>query len=235
MLLLVCGCDEVWDLEPVRRKDAATSGDPSLVAYFPMDSIAGDRTENLVADHDGECVQPKCPSEIEGKYGQALVFDGATMIVDARSSSALDMRGSFTVALWARIDAAPFSSFFGCAVSKRWSVGDINTWQICASPTVWVVYTTTSEVTGPVLDLGRWHHIAATWDVATGLTQLYLDGEPGGVSVTGNTDFDTGSVLIGADIDYGGPVAWFPGALDELRIYNRVLAHAEIYDLYAQN
>ncbi len=91
---------------------------------------------------------------------------------------------------------------------------------------------------------GRWHHVAFTYDGsrrAAGL-RLYVDGERQELDILLdelNQSFDSAEPLrIGAG---GGPGARFRGAIDEVRIYDRVLnadevgwlATAETIDLLA--
>ena len=87
-----------------------------------------------------------------------------------------------------------------------------------------------NDVTTPTPVDENWHHWVCTYDVETGKRTLYQDGVQvaqdipiGGVHYQGSGDW------------YIGRAAWegvrFKGALDDLRVYARVLDPAEIADL----
>lgn len=82
-------------------------------------------------------------------------------------------------------------------------------------------YAVAARLTWP---LGEWHHLAITWDKATGDKVLYLDGTP---AATGRTDRITGGTWGGRDEGELGS-AEAPGDYDELVIWNRVLSAEEV-------
>ena len=74
------------------------------------------------------------------------------------------------------------------------------------------------------LPINAWSHIAATYDGAT--LRLYLNGTlVSSQARTGAIATSTNPLQIGGDSIYG---QFFQGAIDEVRIYNRALAQAEI-------
>ena len=82
-----------------------------------------------------------------------------------------------------------------------------------------------AQVGGPKLEIGRWTHVAATWDGA--IYRVYFDGINRGqtASVTG---FD---VPADAPLLFGrvfGAENRFLGSLDEVRVWNRALSEEEI-------
>ena len=92
--------------------------------------------------------------------------------------------------------------------------------------------------TGIDITDGMWHHIALTWESATGALKVYLDGESAysGNLSTGDTIMSNGSLYIGQEQDnVGGGLdpnqAWV-GQVDELAIFDRVLAPNEVADHY---
>jgi hypothetical protein len=73
-------------------------------------------------------------------------------------------------------------------------------------------------------DLG-WHHFAATYDGTT--ISWYGDGLLIGSAAHPGLNTQ-GDVRIGKRIDTGG---FFPGQVDEVQIYSRVLSEAEVAGL----
>ncbi|RYH03665.1 MAG: hypothetical protein EON57_09615, partial [Alphaproteobacteria bacterium] len=72
---------------------------------------------------------------------------------------------------------------------------------------------------------GAWHHLAATYDAASGAMRLYVDGSLRG-SGTGPAAARTAPAHFTLGSIGGG--GFFSGSIDEARLYNRPLAPAEI-------
>lgn len=81
--------------------------------------------------------------------------------------------------------------------------------------------------TGPVLEPGKWFHVAATWDGH--ITRLYVNGEETGSSTTANKPpSGQGTFYVG----YGDQAPWFTGNLDEVAYYDRALGADDIRTRY---
>ena len=78
---------------------------------------------------------------------------------------------------------------------------------------------------------GTWHHLAATRDNTTGTVALYVDGvlRGGGTGPTGDRTFPPG-LRIGSLQTGGG---FLNGALDDVRLYSRILSESELAALAA--
>ena len=80
---------------------------------------------------------------------------------------------------------------------------------------------------GPVLDPGKWWHVAATWNGHQ--TKLFVNGEEVGSSSSANkAPSGSGTFYVG----YGDQAPWFHGHLDEVAYYGRALSPAEIETRY---
>jgi Concanavalin A-like lectin/glucanases superfamily/Putative Ig domain/Bacterial Ig domain len=86
------------------------------------------------------------------------------------------------------------------------------------------------------LTTGRWYHVAFTFDEATAMQSLYVDGT-NTVSVMADrpTGYDTNAINLGLELNSGAYVWAFSGALDEFSFYNRALAPEEIAALRARD
>jgi len=93
---------------------------------------------------------------------------------------------------------------------------------------------------GPnLLCVGKWQHIAITYDRISGDAMIYLNGEPVANKNFGSFTAQTGLnyLLIGARTAFGTPLRpsnAFSGGLDEIGIYNRALSPAEIRGIYLE-
>ena len=78
---------------------------------------------------------------------------------------------------------------------------------------------------------GEWHHLLGTYDGSA--MKLYVDGnlEDTNTDFSGDLPVVVGDVHIGADYE-ASPGNFFNGQLDEVRVYNRALADAEVQRLY---
>jgi len=83
---------------------------------------------------------------------------------------------------------------------------------------------TTLATTQSVND-GQWHHVAATWNVTSGATQLYVDGVPDNA---GNAPTGVRSAPTFIQIGKVPTGAFFNGAIDDVLLFNRSLQGSEI-------
>jgi hypothetical protein len=203
-----------------------------LVAYYALENDTKDSSGNgfdgtvMVDPNDPNAVPPTYVQGPAG-FGTAMLFDGkGDHYVDCGTLNPSAATGQLSVALWAKWNG--LTEFWQGLIGKRdsWSADDMM-WQIEASQTDGALHFQrdgSGPATGdPILTVGQWTHIAVTFDGTT--AKFYVDG-----TMTGEGDFsfgyDSGSLLqFGSSDDYNNP---FNGALDEIRIYDRVLSDAEI-------
>jgi hypothetical protein len=92
-------------------------------------------------------------------------------------------------------------------------------------------------VTGPVLTVGTWYFVAATWDGAT--YKLYVNGALAASAASATPPTDTGTAVAFA-VGYGQyktgvtfeSRVLFGGATDEAALFSRALTAAEVLALY---
>ena len=173
-----------------------------------------------------------------GKRGKALNFDGSNDYVDISPSASLNNLGPLTVSAWIKLDTLP--GVGGCVATKS------NTgtgWDFVIDDTAGVKlevhYDGASNVEkitlDPLITVGRWHHVAATWSgtAAAASVRLYQNGvEPandGGTAGVGSHNPDTSDNLaLGSDDGVGCQI---DGLIDEVRVYNRALGATEVLAL----
>jgi len=168
-----------------------------------------------------------------GRYGSAGKFAAATtQEVTVSTSASLNMGTSnFSVALWARINAAAASIL----VSKYGTVG-----YFLGVDAAGKFYgkvrdaSTNVSVLGSVISDGKWHLLVMTVDrsdASTGL-KLYLDGEyntqgpQGGASIDNTETFYIGRLPGGY---------YLTGEIDDVRIWKRIISTEEIKRLWSQS
>lgn len=185
------------------------------------------------------------PPWVHGKTGKALSFDGDTQYVDLGKPAALDISGAITISAWIKpSDLAACGS--GCDIVSNYNSGG-NTAQ-------YEFYLYNNEINygtagggsdgvgttnSPITQTNRWYHVVVTRNnsgVRTADTvRIYVDGveQPSsGTTGTPPSQSSSGNTTIGRDGDVTSNQFYFPGAIDEVRIYNRDLTQTEVGALY---
>ena len=163
---------------------------------------------------------------VPGVFGEGLLLNGRSF-VDLGADRSAVATGNYTLCAWIRTRSATgdvlgngaatgcvlLQTYHGKAKAHHWSV-------------------TTAHVLTGATDVcdGRWHHIAQVVDGAR--LALFVDGKlDGEVSLQGSTPATTAPLLLGART--AADASWrFAGCLDDVGIYSRALAPAEIAQVH---
>ncbi len=200
-------------------------GTDGLVAHYTLN---GNVRDSSGEGHHGTVGGGPVYVDGPAGYGQALEFNGVGgQYVDCGAFNPSEGTGRLTVSLWARWNG--LSGLYQGLIGKRdtWAADDMM-WQIEANQgdgTLGFFREGSAPADGdPVLPIGEWAHVAATFDGTT--ARFYCGGQ-----MTGQGAFSFGSdtraaLVFGAcEANGGNP---FNGALDEIRLYNRALTEAEV-------
>jgi hypothetical protein len=206
-----------------------------LVAWYGMGSLQDAGDHRVVEDltgrgHDGACTAT-CPRIAAGRWGNGFAFDGAQWM-SAASAPDLETMAELTIAVWFRVDAAPAAR--AQPFTKSFGTGVRNSWAIALEPNMTVtVFADGTAQRGNagvrVLTTGEWHHVAFRWDGSR--ADSLLDGQLDTTATFPDVAWDAGTVNLGADYEFGAPISYFTGTLDDARIYRRALTDGEIADL----
>jgi hypothetical protein len=162
-----------------------------------------------------------------GKYGGALLFDGANDLARVNDSSSLDLTTAATFEAWVYPTVSPagwrtilqkevdayFFAASGAGAGNLPASGGTFDGNCCT----FVAGTST-------LPANVWTHVAATYDGSQ--LRFYVNGIlVASKAVTGSYQVNTSYLWMGGNAVYG---EHFNGKLDELRIYNKALTQAEI-------
>jgi hypothetical protein len=202
---------------------------PGLIAFWRGERDAND----LIGGHHGTLKNGA--GFAAGKVGQAFSLDGIDdyiEIVDAR-----ELRpASVTVEAWVSLDfGSGLQHIFGKTVGNG-RFDSFALWFDGPSLNAAVGY---DGNFAPQLSiqffpvLGRWYHVAYTFDDITKQQALYLDGrQVAAGTATISIGYDAHPVLLGADIDSGAIRYFLKGRIDEAALYSRALTMNEIADIY---
>lgn len=159
-----------------------------------------------------------------GKFGSALILSGGNGSLGVPDAASLDLTSGMTIEGWVKPTSAPSG---WTALAHK----DVDRYYLMASsssgnaPAAGGTFTNGGDTVfgTTALAVGVWTHLATTFDGSQ--MKLYVDGALVATKARASTlTTSTGLLQIGND-SYG---EMFPGAIDEVRIYNRALTQAEI-------
>jgi len=210
--------DSGFQVTPV---DPGTTG---LVAYYPFNG----NTNDTVGGHNGTTVG--LPTYTTGKIGQAIQLDGVDDYVNV-GSVGISGAAARTVSGWAKAysTAMPdWTNIFGFTGTDDANLSgrsfDI---ELRGGQLRFCIHVYGWEDNILPLDLD-WHHLAATYDGT--MIRWYGDGryinsfQRSGANALNTED----TVHMGRRGDTGEAVNFFPGKVDDVKIWNRALTTAEI-------
>jgi hypothetical protein len=219
---------------PIVAHSACDPPPAGLVSWWPGNADADD----IFGQNSGVFVGPVFGP---GEVGQAFDLTG-TNYVSIQPSSTLDVGQGpgFTIETW--INPATLSG--GLPVFE-WPVPNayaVLFWiNVDASGTLYADIVDTGdnnhifESASGVLTANVYQHVALTYDKASGVAQLLLNGAVVQESTLGSFTPLTSS---GANIGYRPPTspfgpAYFVGLIDEVSLYSRALSVSEIHAIYS--
>ncbi|MDO0936773.1 LamG domain-containing protein [Streptomyces sp. DG2A-72] len=173
------------------------------------------------------------------RLGTSLQANGTSSYA-ASSSSVLDTTKSFTISAWARLTG---NSHNAVAVAQAGVIGSTFAIYYSTAYNAWVFNRYTTDVAAPTIirsigtttpEVGVWTHLMGVYDAQEQTIQLYVNGVPQGDPVAFTTPWQgTGGLQI-ARGQYGGAFTdYFPGQVDDVTAWNRILSEEEIADLQA--
>lgn len=247
--MLVAGCGRVGfgplgDAGPGADApaDAPVDADPlavGLLAWFPMEDDPSDgRLDDASGNaRDARCVGAGCPTQVTGRVGSAAQFSGA-QCARVPHDPGLLTPDAYTVAAWVYLDQdrdqVAFAKPFGAADRDAWGLvawatnSPLGNTGTCME-SMNAALTGHDNVCGPQAPLDAWFHVALRW---TGSAKaLFMNGVKVGERAATASAIDDHDVVIGCDENSGSPAFTLTGRVDELRIYDRALADAEIDSL----
>jgi concanavalin A-like lectin/glucanase superfamily protein len=195
-----------------------------LVAAYSFDEGSGPSVHDASGNgHTGVLANATWTSQ--GKFGQALAFNGVNAWVTVSDSSLLDLTTGMTLEAWVLpttttgvrdilLKEGPNVDLYNLYARNWRGLPEANVFAGGGNQTA----------EGTVLPANVWTHVASTYDGVT--VRLLLNGvEVASTVRSGAIATSTGPLRIGGNGMWG---EFFQGSIDEVRIYNRVLTQPEI-------
>ncbi|GLY25099.1 LamG-like jellyroll fold domain-containing protein [Micromonospora sp. NBRC 101691] len=229
--LFVRSVDRAGHPSPTRQHHFYVRAGSGPLAQWSLDGNAEDTA--FLGDRDGVVVGGV--TYAPGAVGQAARFDGATTYVTPENAVRTD--ASFSVSAWVRLDSAGAAR---AAVSQSGTnFAGFVLWYRPENGGHWAFGMPRSDASYQGTDLatsaqpartGAWTHLAGVYDAGQRVLRLYVDGVLAGTAARTVPDVHAaGRVQIGRTMWNGSPgVDHWPGLLDEVRVYDRVVTAEEV-------
>ena len=198
---------------------------PGLVGAWAFDEGAGTTTADASGSGNaGTLIGASWTTQ--GRYGNALSFNGSNSMVRVADSASLDLTTAMTLSAWIR----PTVSQSGWrTILQR----ETDAYFLNASNSDGPLRPSgggtfggnTQYLSGPTASpVNAWTHVALTYDGAT--LRLFVNGTQVATrATTGAIQATDNPLWIGGNNPYG---EYFEGLIDEVRVYNRALTQADI-------
>ena len=167
---------DTWTVGSSYYRDAVT-GTSGLIAYWRLGDASGTTATDQLLGHPGSYLGSPALGQagaLTGDPDTSVRFDGVDDAVNVPDDGALSPT-SVTVELWARSDGTTWNDS-GWLLSHR---NGYMLFPVAASRTLrWYVHTSGAWhlLTYAPADITVWHHYVGTYDAATGVSRLYVDG-----------------------------------------------------------
>ncbi|WP_277682402.1 LamG domain-containing protein [Saccharomonospora azurea] len=228
--------------EPLREDDILLHADctPTLVHEMRLDETGGTTTADSVGGRTGTLHNGAQFGA--GRIGNAIHLDGMN---DHVSTAEADLRfdRSFTVAAWVRINERSGKttavSVDGAHTSKfrlghvRDNQNRLGTWYFEMAESDSESATITKAASSPLeSEVNTWVHLVGVYDADTGELWLYINGTRHGDGTLQNAWDADGGLQIGRGKSEGTPAEFWPGAVDDVRLYTGALTADHIETLF---
>ena len=219
-----------WQRDGVNISGATGS---SYTIASTSGSDNGAKFRVLVTDSAGNAILTSGATWTPGQSGSAVAFDG----VDDYAATGIDLSkwlgGTSTLTTWVKTTAIGNATYYSApgitGVEQSGGTNDIFWGWIDDTGHIGVqAGNSTGARSANAINDGQWHFIALTRDATSGTVQVYVDGALSGTAASAKGLKTTPFSNLGRIGNTVGKPKYFNGALDDVRIYNRVLTAGEV-------
>jgi len=205
-----------------RSLEWAAGGSPPRghIAAWGFDETSGTAVYDAIDDHHALLVNEPANDQ-PGRIGRAADFDGNDQYAVVQNRPQLNPADAFSVALWVNAD----SWGNGSRLLSKADDAQYRLWVTGGNLQLDLEGVGTIAAAAPSSNV--WHHVAATYDGQE--LRLYLDGElANAANAAGSIDATDQPLYLAGTGPDGNAAAHFDGTLDDVRLFNRGLAHREV-------
>jgi len=208
-----------------------TSG---LAGYWKFDDGSGTTAVDSSASGNNGTLTGG-PTWTTGRINGALSFNGSSAEVDI-NKNVLDTSKDFSAAAWVQIRNA---NVWASAVSQdgtnvsgfylQYTNGGRFAFSLISSDST--QGSTTRAISPFNPSTGVWYHLVGVHDATNNQIKLYVNGTLVDTQSVGAAWNAVGETVIGRG-RYGGPTDFWPGLIDDVHVYNRILSDQDVAALY---
>ncbi len=212
------------------------------IAYWPMDGNADD----VDGDADGTVVgSPNFNAQGIVGGTKAVQLNGTSDYIDIpRSKISWNPKGDFSVSLWAKVTGG--QGQYRAVISDRHEPPSQGFILYAQNNNYWRFWTGKGagwdSLSGPAVELNKWIHLVITCET-TGISgdstfstkTIYVNGVQVAQSFNAlyrPKDADTSDLFIGAGQNENPANFYFPGLIDDVRLYNYAIEPIKVAQLY---
>lgn len=158
-------------------------------------------------------------------HGGCAVFNG-TNSEATTAGSVLNTAGDFTVSAWVYLTK---NTGFATAVSQDGTTDSGFYLQYSSQDQRWAFAVPGGRAlsSGPP-PLNTWVHLVGVVSTYAKQLRLVVNGEVEGITALPKLTSTTGDLVIGRGQWNGGPMDWFPGAVNDVEVFNRALTDSQV-------
>ena len=213
-------------------------------AVFPLDESSDATQVTGHAEVQPAVLKGGAISGQPGMAGKALTLDGKDDYATA-SAPHLNNQRSFTVSAWARLpktkpdhagiiatQAGTHKSGFELYYSSsydRWAFNQF----VSDTPDSGIIRAMQAD--GKTAYGGQWTHLVGVHDTVANQLTLYVNGVEAGRASVSQTWYASGPLQIGTGSYEGRPDSFFPGQIDDVKLFDRPVSADEVQQLFKQN
>jgi prepilin-type N-terminal cleavage/methylation domain-containing protein len=200
-----------------------------LVGYWSFDEGSGTIAKDYSGNGNDGTIYGGA-TWTTGKVGGALSFDGVNDFVNVPDATMLRIPGDITIVFWMKknLEATDWQRIVGKGNSTYRNYG------------VWEEAGTGKKIlfqqygggcnffSNGTVELSQWYFIASVRQNSTA-GKIFINDQIAQASCSSGSTYTSSDPLT---IGYAGFHTYFPGLIDEVRIYNRALSDSEIKALY---
>ncbi|MDT0433895.1 MULTISPECIES: LamG-like jellyroll fold domain-containing protein [Streptomyces] len=235
--------DKAGNGSEIRTYEFRVKGGQPERATWQLDDAAGATSAKGSTPERTAELKGGAQPGVAGAKGTAVSFDGVDdyAVTDIPT---VDTSTGFSVSAWAKLSTVPGHAAIIAAQPGNHAPG----FELYYSNTYdrWAFNQYTSDTAGAGLvramqpsaggaKAGVWTHLVGTFSATSKDLKLYVNGQLAG-SATYDSPWDARRGLqLGAG-SYGGvPGSFFPGAIDEVQVFDKPVSASEVTELYGKN
>ncbi|MFE2375949.1 LamG-like jellyroll fold domain-containing protein [Streptomyces sp. NPDC059398] len=232
------------DISHLYRHEPLTTPGRQARAVFPLDESAGATRVTGHADVDPMALKGGASTGRPGVNGRSLSLDGADGYATTVSPQLNNQRG-FAVSAWVKLPetkpdhaamvatqagahTAGFELYYSSAYD-RWAFNQYSADEPDATPIRAI------QAEGTTAHGGDWVHLVGVHDTVADKLTLYVNGAQAGSTSLSKTWYASGPVQIGAGSFERKPRSFFPGQIDDVRLYDRPVSAEEVAQMFKQH